>query len=167
MTGEPAGPDGCGQCRTAAAVAACQQLMVRCAVRYDAGKVEDLLRLFTPDVVVDSPLGLYQGQEQVRRYYLDVLANFRQSQHFLTNIDIELDPATGEPASGTAYVQAFVLRNDGRDYALGAVYHDTFRFDGQQWLIARHAIEDRFCYEVSTFDPKERLRWTGWPGQEH
>ncbi|MFI6345548.1 nuclear transport factor 2 family protein [Streptomyces sp. NPDC050560] len=133
---------------------ACERLIVEFVRRLDLGDPSDVADLFTPDGVWEWPHGgrTVRGREALRAYFGSRPAD-RLSRRVSTNILVTVESATA--ATATSYFATY--RVDG--YTGGMVppvlpanvghYEDTFRRDGDAWLLAERTVHLPFGGETT------------------
>lgn len=103
----------------------------------DTAQLEDLLTLFTEDAEWDTTafgMGVERGHAALREFFAGLIRNTEQRCHMAMNHRIDI---TGDEASATVYLHAFVTMSDGRvDESVGYYADDYVRTD-QGWKIRR------------------------------
>lgn len=109
---------------------------------YDAGDLDELLTLFTEDAICDfGEFGSWIGITDIRNGYIEQMKLLQvpgSRAHFVANPLIDVD---GDRAVGRWYVTS--LRIDpasGNSVGTVAKYHDAYRRQGPNWLIARTSL---------------------------
>ena len=103
----------------------------------DAGDIDRLVELFTPDCVVDygpGPTSRVVSREAYRGWLKEHIGRFAHTSHHLTNVEVELD---GERARAYSYLHAWHRYLDRQPVALlwGRYVDDLVRA-GDGYLIA-------------------------------
>ncbi len=150
-------------------IEAIKQLKARyCAYCDDGYDADGIASLFTEDAVWDGgrTFGRAEGREAIRAHFVGAGDRVTIARHQVMNPIIEVEPdGTGDRATGH-WLLFQPCTNAGRDGEqavwLAATYADTYRRDGDSWLISSTEIDVAF---FSPFD-------TGWldqrflPGRE-
>ncbi len=117
-----------------------RQLMHKYSSHLDAGRLDELVSLFTDDGVWDgSAWGLpeIQSTADLRTFFAETVSGHAGTVHLVLNHIITVD---SDAATGTAYFQAFGLDAEGnRKDSLG-IYTDAFVRTLQGWKFARRAV---------------------------
>jgi uncharacterized protein (TIGR02246 family) len=141
-------------------IEAVKQLKARyCAACDDGYDADRLAALFTEDAVWDGgrTFGLVEGREAIRRHYQGASKRLTVARHQVMNPIIEID---GDTATGhwLLFQPCTSAGADGEQAMwLAATYRDTYRRDGDGWLISGTVIE------VAFFTPYDR----GWVDQRY
>jgi hypothetical protein len=118
-------------------IAIAEQLARYCRA-IDTGEWDLLDGVFTPDAVLDytSPGGIRGGFAEVKAWLAEVLPLFPIRQHYVTNLEIELDADAG---TSRAYLyNPMGRRNDDGGVSLfvtGGRYEDRWRRTPGGWRI--------------------------------
>lgn len=128
-----------------------EELLAREAIRHtialynnagDRGAVDEMMRCFTEDAVLEFGKDRPEGWQAIRAYYQAILdsgllggAERRAARHYVTTSRIEMDDA--ENAHGWSYfllVRGDVILQTG-------IYIDRFRKVGDAWLLCSRRVK--------------------------
>lgn len=114
----------------------------RCVDLLDA---EGVARLFTDDCVVDYGPGMgtvTEGSAELGRRLATGLPRFEATSHHISNVQVRVDEADPDRATGIAYLYAWHrLPGDAPDAHLWGQYHDVFRRTADGWRIAERTLK--------------------------
>jgi ketosteroid isomerase-like protein len=115
-----------------------RNLLVRYGLFLDQKDFDGYVSLFTEDGVLDAPLGMATGPENIRALLGNVLGPINPGFHIYANPLIEVDGDHATSMSRFSYVQAI----DGQlpELRLVGHYDDVLRRDGGRWKFARRTI---------------------------
>lgn len=157
-----------GRVRRLEDIEAIKQLKARyCAYCDDGYDADGIASLFTEDAVWDGgrTFGRAEGREGIRKHFRGASRRVTVARHQVMNPIVEIadDGAGGVGDTATAHWLLFQpctnVGPDGKEGAvwLAATYTDTYRRDGDGWLIAEMLID------VAFFTPFD----AGWAEQRY
>jgi uncharacterized protein (TIGR02246 family) len=106
---------------------------------YDAGQIDRVVALFTPDAVISNASGIHRGTAAIRRNYEDFVTKRRFGFHFVTNVMIRVAPAARE-AVATSYLLTLNVSNADRAAFTTGTYVDRLVRQEDVWRIAERRI---------------------------
>ncbi len=128
-----------------------EDILAREAIRYtlalynnagDRGAVDEMMRCFTQDAILEFGNDRPQGVQAIRAYYQAILdsgllggAERRAARHHVTTSRIEMDDA--ENAHGWSYF--LLIRGD--TILQTGIYIDQFRKVGDAWLLHKRRVK--------------------------
>lgn len=119
---------------------AIRELRARYCYRIDARAYDDFADLFTDDAQLDfGPVGTFEGRDEVREFAADVVgAEHPFLAHMVHNPIIHVD---GDEATGRWYFEVPCTFSDGNAGWIQGTYHDEYRREDGEWLIAAIAAD--------------------------
>jgi hypothetical protein len=127
------------------------ELLAREAIRYtlalynnagDRGAVDEMMRCFTGDAVLELGDDRPEGWEAIRAYFRAILdsgllggTERRAARHYVTTSRIELDDAQ------TAHGWSYFLLIRGDTILQTGMYIDRFRKIGDAWLLSSRRVK--------------------------
>lgn len=124
---------------TLADVHAIRDLTHAYAHAVDDSRLDDLVALFADDAEWDTTefgMGVERGQAAIREFFAGLIRTTRERCHMALNHRIDVD---GDTASGTVYLHAYVLMDDGRRDESVGYYTDDYVRTAQGWRFRRRA----------------------------
>lgn len=106
---------------------------------YDAGEIDRVLRLFTPEAVISNATGIHCGAEAIRRNYLDFVTKRRFGFHLVANVTIRVAPSARE-AIAASYLLTLNVTNGGRSTFVAGTYVDRLVRTAEGWRISERRI---------------------------
>ncbi|MEJ8568580.1 nuclear transport factor 2 family protein [Elongatibacter sediminis] len=101
----------------------------------DNHDAEGIVSLFTPDGVMDATamgMGVIQGEQELRRFYREIIPLHEYSQHISGTHRIDLD---GDQAAGTAYYLMHGAVKDAGPISAAGYFQDDYVRTSAGWRI--------------------------------
>ena len=135
---------------------AIEKILKRYASALDLKQYDRLDACFTPDAWIDyvAAGGIAGRYPEIKRWLREVLDPIAEMQHFITNVELDID---GDAATGQTYTLNVNGIRDAkgelRHMVVGAIYVDRFERRAEGWRIAERT-ERRLCTMGHVFGPE-------------
>ena len=130
------------------------------AVFYDAGDIDALLDLFSPDATYASYLGSYTGHADLRANFAPLVERYDGAAHMVTNTTVLV--TSENEAEAVSYLLAQIQTNDGVAYAFTGTYQDRLERTDGLWRFKSRLVLDGLAHTINAIPVENRL-----PGATH
>jgi uncharacterized protein (TIGR02246 family) len=128
--------------------AAIHDLFSRYCCALDNGEIETVVRCFTEDAVLKSPVIDIQGRDETRAFagrFAAQRAVGTQFRHMVTNIAVTID---GDHAIATAYLLVLISKDGSHRTLPPGRYECELVKDGGDWLFSRRIVFHDHAYTL-------------------